>query len=168
MQLSPQFQQLPFNFFLLERLSEFHTSVNLVEACLGPQWKNSETSILRHRRLIRSVLCLTSSVLFLSLTWNLLVFWFIAVQNLMVSIPNHPVVHGRNIADWVVKFKNLHQRLDSYESGAQVTMNKDLRFARKGVPTGFGHGRRHSCLGYVPQLYILHLFTAYIHEREYL
>lgn len=65
MQLSPQFQQLPFYFFLLERLSEYLTSVSLVEACLGPQWKNSETSILRHRRLIRSVLCLTSSVFFL-------------------------------------------------------------------------------------------------------
>lgn len=28
-------------------------------------------------------------------------------------------------------------------------MNKDLRFAKKGQPPGFGHGRRHSCLGYV-------------------
>ncbi|XP_035509706.1 cAMP-specific 3',5'-cyclic phosphodiesterase 4D-like isoform X4 [Morone saxatilis] len=27
-------------------------------------------------------------------------------------------------------------------------MNKDLRLARKGAPTGFGHGRRHSCLGF--------------------
>ncbi|CAB1421893.1 unnamed protein product [Pleuronectes platessa] len=26
-------------------------------------------------------------------------------------------------------------------------MNRDPRVARKGAPTGFGHGRRHSCLG---------------------
>lgn len=31
-------------------------------------------------------------------------------------------------------------------------MNKDLRPGRKGPPTGFGHGRRHSCLGYVSVL----------------
>lgn len=79
----------------------------------------------------------------------------------------------------VVKFKNFHKRLGSdvqvifftaqgvsYESGAHRTMNKDLRFARKGAPTGFGHGRRHSCLGYVPKLCILHLLGAHIHERE--
>ncbi len=46
-------------------------------------------------------------------------------------------------------------------------MNKDLRLARKGAPTGFGHGRRHSCLGYVPKLCILLLFfCTHIHERE--
>lgn len=44
------------------------------------------------------------------------------------------------------------------ESGAQRTMNKDLRMARKGLPMGFRHGRRHSCLGYVPNLCILRLF----------
>ncbi|KAM3619022.1 uncharacterized protein V6R79_001790 [Siganus canaliculatus] len=27
-------------------------------------------------------------------------------------------------------------------------MSKDFRLARKGAPTGFGHGRRHSCLGF--------------------
>ncbi|XP_074490813.1 3',5'-cyclic-AMP phosphodiesterase 4C isoform X9 [Sebastes fasciatus] len=27
-------------------------------------------------------------------------------------------------------------------------MNKELRLTRKGAPTGFGHGRRHSCLGF--------------------
>lgn len=49
---------------------------------------------------------------------------------------------------------------------AQGTMNKDLRLARKGPPTGFGHGRRHSCLGYVPKQRILHLVSAHTHERE--
>lgn len=45
-------------------------------------------------------------------------------------------------------------------------MNKDLRLGRKGAPTGFGHGRRHSCLGYVLKLCILRLCGAHIHERE--
>lgn len=45
-------------------------------------------------------------------------------------------------------------------------MNKDYRLARKGAPTGFGHGRRHSCLGYVLKLCMLHLFSIHIHERE--
>ncbi|XP_071393596.1 3',5'-cyclic-AMP phosphodiesterase 4D-like, partial [Centroberyx affinis] len=27
-------------------------------------------------------------------------------------------------------------------------MNKESRLVRKGAPTGFGHGRRHSCLGF--------------------
>lgn len=40
MQLSPQLQQLPFCSFLLKRLIEYHTPVSLVEACLGPQWRN--------------------------------------------------------------------------------------------------------------------------------
>lgn len=78
-----------------------------------------------------------------------------------------------------MKFENLIKRLDSdvqviffttqsfsCESGAQGTMNKDLRLARKGPPTGFGHGRRHSCLGYVPKLRILHLAGAHTHEKE--
>lgn len=43
-------------------------------------------------------------------------------------------------------------------SGAQGTMSKDFRLARKGVHTAFPHGRRHSCLGYVPKPCILLFF----------
>lgn len=86
---------------------------------------------------------------------------------------------NNRLIERVIKFKNLLKRLGSdvqvifftaqsvsYESRAQRKMNKDLRLARKGAPTGFGHGRRHSCLGYVPKLCILHLYSTHIHERE--
>lgn len=62
-----------------------------------------------------------------------------------------------------VQFIFITAQSVSYESG---TMNKDLRLARKGALTGFGHGRRHSCLGYVPKLCIPHLPSTRVHKRE--
>ncbi len=40
MQLGRQLQQLPFCCLPLKRLIEYQTPVSLVEACLGPQWRN--------------------------------------------------------------------------------------------------------------------------------
>lgn len=46
-----------------------------------------------------------------------------------------------------------------FESGALRKMNKDPRLARKGASINFGPGRRHSCLGYVPELHLLFIFS---------
>lgn len=141
---------------LLDKLITYYTPVSLVVACLG---------VLQHSLKIFPASSGSDDSAAPSVCTS---FAFAAcskpscvtLQNLMESTFD-PLDSLEGNHNWL-KFNNLHKELGShvqavfltaqsvlYESGAQGTMNKDYRLARKGASTGFGHGRRHSCLGYV-------------------
>lgn len=118
MLLTPQLQQLLYSFFFLERLTEYHAPVSLVEACLGLEtpdlelWNIPQCFFLHPETLRIKQIChlyLTVSVFFCLSPGIYLCFG--SSQYLMESIHNLQVVHGRKVTNWVVKFKNHHKRL---------------------------------------------------------
>lgn len=155
-------RSLYFIFFFLswERVNEYHTSDSLVEACRGQRWKISEAgfSACWKEGLSRSVPrpgSMLPSHLESLWVWGVLVYPFTSVMD---STQNHTAFNGT----WSNRLKVQKVWKDSIQLSrlfplvfliwAQGTMNKDLRFGKKGQPPGFGHGRRHSCLGYVAEL----------------
>lgn len=136
------------------------TSYSLVGACLRLQWENSATFLnsfsfsLKPGRVNDIGPASDAQFCFCFLPWK--PFW-------LTQCRLHGAIQKQLSCQVEESRGGSSFKCSAYasvlrESGAQRTMNKDLRMARKGLPMGFRHGRRHSCLGYVPNLCILWLF----------
>lgn len=128
--------------------------------------------ILRHRDLARSSACI--SFLFAPRP-DLRMSSFSTIQNLMEFMQTRQALYRGKSIGWLATFVSLSKKFGtdgfgfcftahrvSHVWATQGTMSKDSRLARKGAPSGFGHCRRHSCLGYVHNTWTLHLVLPFL------
>lgn len=135
---------------------------SLVEACRAQLQKISGAGFSAHWQegLSRNMsftwldrICVCIFIRNLSEFWELLVH---RLTSLMDSTPSRTAFDGTKANVWVLSSEVSEDLFPLSRLlplvipvRAKGTMNKDPRFAKKGQPPGFGHGRRHSCLGYV-------------------